>query len=88
MTRSEALLLLAAHTALGIADDHYYLFDDDGTVKQMRMSNGTVSTPSSSAAYIRPVANVTINNESYGSAFGLKISQHLKVNQVPLAGQK
>ena len=63
MTRSEAELLQAAHTALGIADDRYYLFDDDGTVKQMRMSNGTVSTPSSSAAYIRPVANVTINNE-------------------------
>ena len=62
MTRSEAQLLQAAHTALGIADDRYYLFDDDGTVKQMRMSNGTVSTPTSSAAYIRPVATVTVTN--------------------------
>ena len=62
MTRSEAQLLQAAHTALGIADDRYYLFDDDGTVKQMRMSNGTVSTPTASAAYIRPVATVTVTN--------------------------
>ena len=63
MTRSETELLQAAHTALGIADDRYYLFDDDGTVKQMRMSNSTVSPPTASTAYIRPVATITINNE-------------------------
>ena len=63
MTRSEAQLLQAAHIDLGIADDRYYLFDDDGTVKQMRMSNATVNTPAANAAYIRPVATVTINNE-------------------------
>lgn len=63
MTGSEAELLQAAHTALNIADDRYYLFDDNGAVKQMRMSNGTVSDPAASTAYIRPVATVTINNE-------------------------
>ena len=63
MTRSEALLLQTAHTALGIADASYYLFDDDGSVMQMRMSNGTVSNPSTNTAYVRPVATVTISNE-------------------------
>ena len=61
MTRSEAQLLQVAHTALGIADDRYYLFDDSGTVKQMRMENGTVSSPTASAAYVRPVATVTVS---------------------------
>ena len=63
MTRSEAELLQAAHADLDIADNHNYLFDDSGTVKQMLMSDGDVSTPTSSTAYIRPVATVTINNE-------------------------
>ena len=63
MTRSEAELLQAAHADLDIADNHNYLFDDNGTVKQMLMSDGTVSTPTYSTAYIRPVAVVTINNE-------------------------
>ena len=61
MTLEEARLLQAAHTDLGIADDRYYLFDDSGTVKQMRMENGKVSTPSAGAAYIRPIATVTIS---------------------------
>ena len=63
MTRSEALLLQAAHIALGISDDHYYLFVDNETVMQMLMSNGTSGNPSSGTAYIRPVVTVTINNE-------------------------
>ena len=63
MTRSEAQLLQAAHTALGISDDHYYLFVDNETVMQMRMSNGASGAPSSGTAYIRPVVTVTINNE-------------------------
>ena len=63
MTRSEALLLQAAHIALGISDDHYYLFVDTETVMQMLMSNGTSGNPSSGTAYIRPVVTVTINNE-------------------------
>ena len=63
MTRSEAELLQAAHANLDIADYHNYLFDDSGTVKQMLMDDGSVSTPTSSTAYIRPVATVTINNE-------------------------
>lgn len=63
MTRSEAGLLQAAHTALGIDDARYYLFDDSGTAKQMRMSDGTVSTLSTSAVYLRPVATVTVSKE-------------------------
>ena len=63
MDRSEALLLQAAHIALGISDDHYYLFVDNETVMQMLMSNGTSGNPSSGTAYIRPVVTVTINNE-------------------------
>ena len=61
LTLEEARLLQAAHTDLGIADDRYYLFDDSGTVKQMRMENGKVSTPTATAAYVRPVATVTIS---------------------------
>lgn len=63
MNRSEALLLQAAHIALGISDDHYYLFVDNETVMQMLMSNGASGTPSSGTAYIRPVVTVTVNNE-------------------------
>ena len=63
MDRSEALLLQAAHIALGISDDHYYLFVDNETVMQMLMSNGASGNPSSGTAYIRPVVTVTINNE-------------------------
>ena len=63
MTHNEALLLQAAHTALGIDGSRKYLFDGNATVKQMLMSNGTVSIPSSTAAYVRPVATVTISNE-------------------------
>ena len=63
MTRSEAQLLQAAHTALGIGGDHYYLFVDNETVMQMLMSNGASGAPSSGTAYIRPVVTVTINNE-------------------------
>jgi hypothetical protein len=61
MTHSEALLLQSAHTALGIDGARNYLFDDSGTVKQMRMSNGKVSDPTASAAYVRPVATVTVS---------------------------
>jgi hypothetical protein len=63
MTLAEAQLLQAAHSDLGIEDSRNYLFDDNGTVKQILMSNGSVSAPTSSAAYIRPVVTVTINNE-------------------------
>ena len=63
MTRSEAQLLQAAHTALGIGGDRYYLFVDNETVMQMLMSNGASGAPSSGTAYIRPVVTVTINNE-------------------------
>ena len=63
MTLAEAQLLQAAHSDLGIEDSRNYLFDDNGIVKQILMSNGNVGTPSSSAAYIRPVVTVTINNE-------------------------
>lgn len=63
MTRSEVELLQAAHTALSIDGTRQYLFDDNGTVRQMLMSNGSVSNPSSNAAYVRPVAIVTVNNE-------------------------
>ena len=63
MTHSEALLLQAAHTALGIANNRYYLFDDSGTIKQMNMENGKSSAPTVSTAYIRLVAVVTVNNE-------------------------
>ena len=63
MTYNEALLLQAAKTALGIDGSRKYLFDDNGTVKQMQMSNATVSIPSSTAAYVRPVATVTISKE-------------------------
>ena len=63
MTLAEAQLMQAAHTALGIDDNSYYLFDDNGIVKQMLMKNGAPSNPSNSAAYIRPVAVVTVNNE-------------------------
>lgn len=60
MTRSEALLLQAAHIDLGIDGNRYYLFDDNGTVRQMLMDNGSVSSPSPSTAYIRPVAIVNV----------------------------
>ena len=63
MTYSEALLLQAAHTDLGIDGSRKYLFDDNGTVRQMQMSNGSVTIPSSTAAYVRPVATVTISKE-------------------------
>ena len=63
MTYSEALLLQAAHTDLGIDGSRKYLFDDNGTVRQMQMSNGSVTIPSSNAAYVRPVATVTISKE-------------------------
>ena len=63
MTLAEAQLLQAAHSDLGIEDSYNYLFDDNGTVKQILMSNGSVSDPSSSAAYIRPVVTITVNNE-------------------------
>jgi hypothetical protein len=63
MTYSEALLLQAAHTDLGIANDRCYLFDEGGTVGQMLMSSGLVSVPSATAAYVRPVATVTVSKE-------------------------
>ena len=64
MTRSEARLLQAAHTALGIADDACYLYNDNGTVKQMQMGSGSTSYPSGLVtAIIRPVVTVTISNE-------------------------
>ena len=64
MTRSEARLLQAVHTALGIADDAYYLYNDNGTVKQMQMGSGSTSYPSGLVtAIIRPVVTVTISNE-------------------------
>ena len=63
MTLAEAQLLQAVHTDLGIEDTCNYLFDNGGTVKQMLMRNGSVNDPTSSAAYIRPVVTVTINNE-------------------------
>ena len=63
MTLAEAQLMQAAHTALGIDDNRYYLFDDDGTPKRIRMSNGIVSDLSNDYVYIRPVAVVTVNNE-------------------------
>ena len=63
MTYSEALLVQAAHTDLGIDGSRKYLFDDNGTVRQMQMSNGSVTIPSSTAAYVRPVATVTISKE-------------------------
>ena len=63
MTLAEAQLMQAAHTALGIDDNSYYLFDDNGTVKQMLMKNGAPSNPSTNAAYIRPVAVVTVNKD-------------------------
>ena len=64
MTRGEARLLQAAHTALGIADDAYYLYNDNGTVMWMQMGSGITSYPSGLVtAIIRPVVTVTINNE-------------------------
>ena len=63
MTLSEAQLLQAAHATLGIDGTRKYLFDNDGTLKQMLMSDGTVSTPTTAAAYLRPVVTVTISNE-------------------------
>ena len=64
MTRSEARLLQAVHTALAIADDAYYLYNDNGTVKQMQMGSGSTSYPSGLVtAIIRPVVTVTISNE-------------------------
>ena len=63
MTLAEAHLLQAAHTDLSIDGTRQYLFDDNGTPKQILMSDGTVSTPGANAAYVRPVATVTINNE-------------------------
>ena len=63
MTSSEVELLQSAHSSLDIDGTRYYLFDDDDTVMQMLMSNGSVSTPSSGAAYFRPVAVVTVTDE-------------------------
>ena len=63
MTTAEAQLLQAAHTAMEIDGTRSYVIDDDGTPKQILMSNGTVSTLSNGDVYIRPVATVTINNE-------------------------
>ena len=63
MTSSEVELLQAAHATLGIDGTRNYLFGDGDTVKQMLMSNGSVSTPSSGAAYFRPVAVVTVTDE-------------------------
>ena len=63
MTLAEAQLMQAAHTALGIDDNRYYLFDDDGTPKRIRMSNGIVSDLSNDYVYIRPVAVVTVNKD-------------------------
>lgn len=63
ITLAEAQLLQAVHTALGIADNRYYLIEDEGTVKQILMSNGTVEPPSAAVAYLRPVVTVTVNNE-------------------------
>ena len=63
MTLSEAQLLQAAHATLGIDGTRKYLFDNDGTLKQMLMSDGTVSSPTTAAAYLRPVVTVTISNE-------------------------
>ena len=63
MTSSEVELLQAAHATLGIDGTCNYLFDDSGTVKQMLMSNASVSTPSSGAAYFRPVAVVTVTDD-------------------------
>ena len=63
MSRSEISLLQAVHADLGIGGDAYYLFDDGGTVKQMHMQDGYVSTPTSVAAYVRPVATVSFTRE-------------------------
>lgn len=63
MTHDEALLLQAAHSALSIPNARYYLFDDNGTVKQMRMDNAAVSNATTAEAYIRPVAVVTVSGE-------------------------
>ena len=63
MTLSEAQLLQAAHAILEIDGTRKYLFDNDGTLKQMLMSDGSVSTPTTAAAYLRPVVTVTISNE-------------------------
>ena len=63
MTIAEAQLLQAAHTALEIDGTRSYVIDDDGTPKQILMSNGTVNTLSNGDVYVRPVATVTINNE-------------------------
>ena len=62
MSTAEAQLLQAAHTALEIDGSRSYVIDD-GTPKQMLMSDGTVSNLSDGDVYIRPVAIVTINNE-------------------------
>ena len=63
MTRGEVSLLQAAHADLGIEDNACYLFDDSGTVKQMRMLNANVSNPNNNAAYIRPVVTISISKE-------------------------
>ena len=63
MSTAEAQLLQAAHTALEIDGTRSYAIDDDGTPKQILMSNGTVSTLSNGDVYIRPVAIVTISND-------------------------
>ena len=63
MTLSEAQLLQAAHATLEIDGTRKYLFDNDGTLKQMLMSDGSVSTRTTAAAYLRPVVTVTISNE-------------------------
>lgn len=64
MTRSEARQLQAVHTALGIADNAYYLFADGGTVKQMQMGTGNFNYPSGqTTAIVRPVATVSITKD-------------------------
>lgn len=64
MTRSEAKLLQAVHTALGIADNAYYLFADGETVKQMQMGTGKFNYPSGqTTAIVRPVATVSITKD-------------------------
>ena len=64
MTRSEARLLQTVHTALGIADDAYYLYNDNGLVKQMQMGSGNTSYPSGMVTVIvRPVATVSITKD-------------------------
>jgi len=63
MTLAEAHLVQAVHTALEIDATRSYVIDDDGTPKQMLMSNGTVSNLSTGDVYIRPVTVITVNKE-------------------------